>query len=167
VLPHTGILTSHKIHTWIWNRRQSWIVWYTITSSTSNYTHRNQSNVRREQFISEIAWLVVRFIYNIPNLRLLRPVCLHYPTINTMASFRDPREGSGGVQGAVMPEMLPVIWLMVYGRVKLQRKLHMTTNRTDWKRLDKHSTPSQSMWTRVLLSYDIIIISIDIVNMQA
>ena len=41
MLPHTGILTSHKIHTWIWNRRQSWIVWYTITSSTSNYTHRN------------------------------------------------------------------------------------------------------------------------------
>jgi len=55
-----------------------------------------------------------------------------------MASFRDPREGSGGVQGAVMPEMLPLIRLMVYGRVKLHWKLHMTTNRTDWKRLDQH-----------------------------
>ena len=164
MLPHTGILTSHKIHTWIWNRRQSGIVWYTITSSTSNYTHRNQSNVGREQFISQIAWLEVRFVYNIPNLRFTKTSVspLSHHCINIMASFRDPREGSGGVQGAVMPEMLPLIRLMVYGRVKLQWKLYMATNRTDWKSI---STPSQSMWTWVLLSHDIVI-SIDIVNMQ-
>ena len=95
MLPHTGILTSHKIHTWIWNRRQSGIVWYTITSSTSNYTHRNQSNVGREQFISEIACLEVRFVYNIPNLRLLRPVCLHYPTIALISWLASGTQGKG------------------------------------------------------------------------
>ena len=164
MLPHTGILTSHKIHTWIWNRRQSWIVWYTITSSTSNYTHRNSPmSGENNSSVKLLSWRLGLSIIIIPNLRLLRPVCLHYPTINIMASFRDPREGSGGVQGAVMPEMLPLIRLMVYGRVKLQWKLYMATNRTDWKSI---STPSQSMWTWVLLSHDIIIISIHIANLQ-
>jgi len=96
-------------------------------------THIETSPIscRREQIISHIPWLQVRFV---TKFQVTKTCIFVIPPFTSWLAL--VTQGKG--MGAAIPEMLPLIRLMVYGRVKLQWKLHITTNRTDRKRLDKH-----------------------------
>ena len=100
------------------------VIHHHIIITASNYARKNQLR-RREQFFSHIPWLQVRFVTKFYITKIIIP-----PFISWLATGTQGK-GVGEVQGTVIPEMLPVIRLMVYGRVKLQWKLHMKTNRTD------------------------------------
>ena len=88
-------------------------------------------SVRKEQFISHFPWLQVRFV---TKFQATKTCIFVIPPFTSRLALGTQGKG----MGAAIPEMLPLIRLMVYGRVKLQWKLHITTNRIDWKRLDKH-----------------------------
>jgi len=128
VLLHTNILTSHCANTPMIIEQE---ITLDCVVTSSHYLHQpthietSPMSVRREQFIIQIAWLKlkVRFVYNTPNFRILRPV-LHYPTILPWQALGTQESGEYRVLSSQKCCLWSVPWFVIIMSPFFQSMVH-------------------------------------------